>query len=142
MTPNAPSFDQLEKFLKADGWKEVTGQAGSGSGHRVFEKVLDDRDPVEVLTTHISHSGTKSPGPGRFGEILREQLNVSKQAFWKAIETGEPVPRPQPVEESPPAPEAWQVEVLVHQVGLTPNDLKGMTLEAAQALIEKHWTGG
>lgn len=136
MTPKAPSFDQIEQFLKADRWTEVSGQPGHGSGHRVFEKVLAGG---EVLTTHISHAGRKSPGPGRFAEILRVQLKTTREDFWKAIDTGEPVPRPAPVEPTVPAPEAWQVDVLLRKVGLRPEALRGMTPEQAQEIIERHW---
>jgi hypothetical protein len=137
VTPNSPSFDQIEQFLKADRWTEVTGRPGHG--HRVFEKVLADS---EVLTTHISHSGKKGPGPGRFGEILREQLRTNRRDFWRAIEAGEPVPRPAAVESPVPAPEAWQVDVLLRQVGLDRDALEGMTAERAQQIIEQHWAGG
>jgi hypothetical protein len=139
VTPNAPSFDQIEQFLKADRWTEVSGRPGHGMGHRVFEKVLAGG---EVLMTHNSHSGKKGPGPGRFGEMLREQLRTNRKDFWKAIEAGEPVPRPAPVETSVSAPEAWQVNVLLRQMGLEPETLKGMSAERAQRLIETHWAGG
>ncbi len=139
MTPNAPSFDQIEQFLKADRWTEITGRPGHGTGHRVFEKVLTGG---EVLTTHISHSGKKGPGPGRFGEILREQLRTNRRDFWRAIETGEPVPRPAAVESPVPAPEAWQVDVLLRKAGLEREELEGMTAERAQQIIERHWAGG
>jgi hypothetical protein len=55
MTPRAPAFDEIEKFLKIDGWAEVTGSSGHGTSHRVFERVLEGG---QVLTTHISHSGS------------------------------------------------------------------------------------
>ncbi len=139
MTPNAPSFDQIEQFLKADRWTEVTGRPGHGFGHRVFEKVLAGG---EVLTTHISHSGKKGPGPGRFSEILREQLKTNRGDFWKAIETGKSVPRPTEVESRAATPEGWQVDVLLRQVGLTHDALKDMTAERAQEIIERHWAGG
>jgi hypothetical protein len=138
VTPKAPSFDQIKQFLKADRWTEVTGRPGHGTGHRVFEKVLTGG---EVLTTHISHSGKKGPGPGRFGEMLREQLRTNRNDFWKAIETGEPVPRPTPIEPPVPALEAWQVGVLLRHVGLRPEELQGMTPARAQQIIEKHWAG-
>ncbi|MGH2854266.1 MAG: hypothetical protein ACRDLF_08770 [Solirubrobacteraceae bacterium] len=136
MTPKAPSFDQIEQFLKAHRWTEVTGRSGHGAGHRVFEKVLAGG---EVLTTHISHSGKKGPGTGRFGEMLREQLKTNRKDFWKAIETGEPVPRPAPIEAAVAAPEAWQVEVLLRRVGVKPEELQGMTTDQARQIIEKHW---
>jgi hypothetical protein len=130
---------KIEQFLKADRWTEVTGQPGHGKGHRFFEKVLAGG---EVLSTHISHSGKKGPGPGRFGEMLREQLRTNRKDFWKAIETGEPVPRPVPVETPVSTPEAWQVDVLLRQMGLKPETLKGISAEQAQRLIETHWAGG
>lgn len=73
MTPNAPSFKEIEDFLRIDGWTEAP--TGHGSKHRFFEKVLPSG---EVLTTHISHSAKKSPGAGRFAEMLREQLRIKR----------------------------------------------------------------
>jgi hypothetical protein len=136
MTPKAPAFDEIEKFLKIDGWTEVTGSAGHGTSHRVFEKVLEGG---QVLTTHISHSGSKSPGPNRFGEILREQLKITRRQFWDALHSGDAVDRPAPVEEQVPAPEAWQVPILLHQVGLSPDELHGMSPDEAQKVITAHW---
>jgi hypothetical protein len=136
MTPKAPAFDEIEKFLKIDGWAEVTGSAGHATSHRVFEKVLEGG---QVLTTHISHSGSKSPGPNRFGEILREQLKITRKQFWDALHSGDAVDRAAPVEEQVPAPEAWQVPVLLHQVGLSPDELHGMSPDEAQKVITAHW---
>jgi len=136
MTPKAPAFDEIEKFLEIDGWTEVTGGPGHGTSHRVFEKVLAGD---QVLTTHISHSGGKSPGPNRFGEILRQQLKITRKQFWDALHSGDAVDRPAPVEEQVAAPEAWQVPVLLYQVGLSPDELQGMSSDEAQKIITAHW---
>jgi hypothetical protein len=43
------------------------------------------------------------------------------------------------VEEQVPAPEAWQVPILLHQVGLSPDELHGMSPDEAQKVITAHW---
>ncbi len=133
MTPNAPTFNQIETFLKADGWTEVTGQQGWGSSHRVFVK---HPAPGEPLVTHISHSGHKSPGAGRFSEILRDQVQVNKADFWQAISSGKPVDRPVEIEEEVVAPHGWQVLELLGQMHLDPTELEGMSPEEAQGRID------
>ena len=77
MTADAPTWGEMEKFLQADRWTRLppSSRGGSGQRHIFFEKLLDSG---ELLQTHISHSRRGGPSPGRFGVILREQLEVSR----------------------------------------------------------------
>ena len=52
------------------------------------------------------------------------------------------MPRPTEVEPPIATPEAWQIDALLRQVGLDGEELKGMTAERAQEIIERHWAGG
>ncbi len=90
MTPTSPSWAAVEKFLGVDGWRQVP--AGERGGRRQI---------------HISHDRSKKISPGRFGMILREQLEVSRADFWEAIRSGEPVSRPVEAEEAPVEHDAW-----------------------------------
>jgi hypothetical protein len=80
-----PTWAQVERFCLIDGWLEVRR-----TGHVHFEKVLSDG---RVLRTHRSLSSRKTMSPGRFKALLRYQLAVSEEQFWRALETREPVER-------------------------------------------------
>ncbi len=80
-----PTWAQVERFCRIDGWREVRR-----TGHVHFEKLLADGT---LLRTHRSHASRKTMSPGRFKAILRHQLRVGEDEFWRAIETGEPVER-------------------------------------------------
>jgi hypothetical protein len=62
--------------------------------HRIFllhyEDVLANGT---VLRTHRSFSSRKAMSPGRFQAILRHQLRVTEEQFWRALETRSPVER-------------------------------------------------
>lgn len=55
-----------------------------------FEKVLPGGT---TLRTHRSFSSRKTMSPGRFRAILRYQLHVSEEKFWRALETRKPADR-------------------------------------------------
>lgn len=46
-----------------------------------------------VLRAHRSFSSKKTMSPGRFEALLRYQLDVSEEQFWRALETRKPVDR-------------------------------------------------
>ena len=94
MTPSAPTWAEIERFLKIDGWRELPQHgAGKSDTHRFFEKLLGGG---ELLQTHTSHASSKRPSPGTFATILRIQLKISKTEFWAALASGQPVDRPVP----------------------------------------------
>ena len=80
-----PTWAQVERFCRIDGWAE-----SRRSGHLFFEKVLLGGT---LLRTHRSFSSRKTMSPGRFKAILRYQLLVSEEQFWRALETKQPVDR-------------------------------------------------
>lgn len=118
MTPDAPTWGEIEKFLQVDRWTRVApaSRGGSTQRHIFFEKLLDSG---ELLQTHISHSRGGRPSPGRFTLILRNQIKVSRTEFWQAVRSGEPVGRPVPVEEGQAEHEAWVVAVLAGELHMT-----------------------
>lgn len=80
-----PTWKQVERFCQVDGWREVRR-----SGHIFYERVLDDGT---LLRTHRSLSSGKTLSPGRFKAILRHQLRVTEEQFWRALATRQPVDR-------------------------------------------------
>ncbi|MDQ3721072.1 MAG: hypothetical protein M3350_09890 [Actinomycetota bacterium] len=139
MTPNAPTWGEVEEFLKVDGWRRLapSERGGSQAGHVFFEKTLDDD---RVLQTHISYSRDKRPSPGRFRAILREQLEVSREEFWEALRSGDPVDRPAQVEEDQPVEhEAWVVAVLAAEMHMSADEIQALDVDEARDLVHRYW---
>jgi hypothetical protein len=140
VTPNSPTWADIKEFLAADGWRELPSAERGGRDHIFYEKVLPDG---RVLQTHVSHAAKKSLSAGRFRDILRYQLEVSKDAFWETVRTGEPVDRPAPVEEPEPFQHpAWVVAVLAGKLHMSGEDIAKLTPEEAQARVQQLWTTG
>jgi hypothetical protein len=140
MTPDAPTWGEMEKFLQADGWTRIPAsrRGGSSENHIFFEKLLDSG---ELLQTHISHSRRGGPSPGRFGVILREQIKVSRADFWEALRSGEPVARPVPVEaEQQVEHDAWVIAVLASELHMTVEQIEELDPEQARKLVLDHWS--
>jgi hypothetical protein len=139
MTPDAPTWGEIEKFLQADGWTRLppSSRGGSSENHIFFEKLLDSG---ELLQTHISHSRRGRPSPGRFSLILRQQIKVSRAQFWEALRSGEPVARPAPVEtEQGGEHEAWVLAVLAGELHMTAEQIEELEVEQARQLVLDHW---
>jgi hypothetical protein len=140
MTPDAPTWGEIEKFLQLDGWRRLpaSSRGGPSEKHIFFEKLLDSG---ELLQTHISHSRRGGPSPGRFGLILREQIKVSRAEFWQALASSEPVGRPAPVEEGQQVEhEAWVMTVLAGELHMTAEQIKELDIDQAKQLVMEHWS--
>jgi hypothetical protein len=139
MTPDAPTWGEMEKFLQADRWTRLpaSSRGGSGQRHIFFEKLLTSD---ELLQTHISHSRRGGPSPGRFGVVLREQIKVSRAQFWEALRSGEPVPRPAPVDSDRLLEhEAWVLAVLTGELHMTAEQIETLDADQARQLVLDHW---
>lgn len=139
MTPNSPTWADVERFLVADGWRQIpTGERGGRrQRHIFFEKLLPGGN---LLQTHISHDRSKAISPGRFGTLLREQLQVSRVDFWEAIRSGEPVARPADTDdEAPVEHEPWVIAVLAGELHMSAEEIEGLSEAEAVGLIHKHW---
>lgn len=126
----APTWAHIDDFCRADEWMEVRE-----TDHVHWEKLLPSG---EVLKTHRSFASDKAISPGRFGVILREQLKVSRDAFWQAIDTGKPVDRPVELEEEAPEYPAWVVFGLA-KYGVREEEIRKMTPEEAEKLLAEKW---
>ncbi len=139
MTPDAPTWGEIEKFLQVDGWTRLpaSSRGGSSENHIFYEKLLDSG---ALLQTHISHSRRGRPSPGRFGLILREQIKVSRAQFWEALRSGEPAVRPAPVEaEQQVEHDAWVLAVLVGELHMTAAQIEKLDAEQARQLVLDYW---
>ncbi len=127
-----PTWGEIERFCRIDGWREKRR-----TGHVFFEKVLADGT---VLRTHVSFAADKTMSPGRFKDILRSQLHVSEDDFWRTLETGEPIARPS----APPADEAdlpaYVFHVLRDQLHLSEAEIGELGPAEAERLVHEHWS--
>lgn len=86
MTPTSATWADVERFLFADGWRQIPAgrRGGKRQRHIFFEKLLADG---RILQTHISHDRSKAISPGRFATILREQLHMTAGEIEELSET-------------------------------------------------------
>jgi len=132
VTPSypAPTWAHIDAFCRADRWDEVRE-----TDHVHWEKLLPSG---EVLRTHRSFASDKPISQGRFGVILREQLKVSRDEFWRAIETREPVDRPVELDEPEKEYPAWVVLGL-GKYGIHEARVRAMSPEEAEKLLQEKW---
>jgi len=140
MTAPAPTWGEIEAFVKIDGWRSLSGRERGGprKRHAFWEKVLPDG---RVLQTHVSHSADKRPGARAFSLILSTQLEVSREAFREALQSGEPVDRPVPVEKDEAIEhEAWVVEVLANNLHMPADEIQELSVEEAKQRVKDYWS--
>jgi len=126
-----PTWGRVEQFCRIDGWAEARR-----TDHVFFEKVLDDGT---VLRTHRSFASTKTMSPGRFKAILRSQLQVSGDDFWRALDTGQPVVRPSKVPEDVPRLPLYLVRVLT-KLGKGDAEIAALSVEEAERIVHEEWS--
>ncbi len=138
MTPSSPTFGDIRRFLKIDGWRELPPQerGGSRQRHVFFEKVLADG---HVLRAKVSHADPKSPTPGRWRQIARHELEAEPDAFWECLRSGEPVPRPAPTEEIQYEHPAWVLRILSRSLHLSDAEISALDPVEAEARARTHW---
>jgi len=129
-----PTWAEVEEFLEADRWEEIRD-----TGHRFYRKTLADG---RVLETHRSFSSAKTMSPGRFALILRTQLECSADAFWEAIRSKRPVPRPSPLPAAPTQHPLWAVRLLRDQLHMSEAEIAAMSTDEVIRRAQEHWTGG
>ncbi len=134
-----PDGCDLWKFCKDDRWDEVTTPRGKTGDHFRFEKTLADGS---ILRTKVSH-GQGTYGADLFKHILRDQLQVTAEQFWTAVDKGI-APR-RPGEQPSVGPQArlpyHLVANLVRKAGYDIGAVRGMTAEQAVAAWQSWLTG-
>jgi hypothetical protein len=128
----SPEWGHIDAFCEADGWDQVR----MDTGHYFWTKALDDGT---VLQTHRSMDAGKRIAPNVFTQILRRQLQVSKDQFGEAIRTRQPVDRPTDLGDAAPEYEGWVVQQLVRS-GLSEDAIRQMTPDEAKALVYEQWS--
>ncbi|MEU9834862.1 cytotoxic translational repressor of toxin-antitoxin stability system [Streptosporangium sp. NPDC048047] len=95
-----------------------------------------------ILRTRISHPPDRtSYGRNLWAHILRDQLNVSEEEFWRCVREGESPDRGIPAAPAETLP-ADLVHLLIARVGLTEAEIMKMTREEAIARLHTFWADG
>lgn len=135
-----PTRKDHEAFCETEGWERVRDARGrTGTHHVTFELGLADG---RILRTRISHPVDRTDyGPGLWGHILRDQLQVTEAEFWPCVKDGVRPARGIP-EIPPSALPADLVHLLISRVGLTDAEVVAMNKDEAVARLRRYWTEG
>jgi hypothetical protein len=122
-----PTFAQLKRFCEQDRW-----DSKKRTDHWRFTKKMPDGT---LARTKVSFGAGQLNDPKLFAAILRDQLHVSADEFWRVVDRGGPAIRPSRI--TPEAPRelpAWLVAQLMKE-GVKTDDLKRLAEEDAKALL-------
>jgi hypothetical protein len=138
VTGRQPTRDDHDRFCVVEGWSEVRNARGKPvRHHKRYELTLPDG---AVLRTRISRPVNRTTyGPAMWRHILTEQLQVSQDEFWACVDDGQ-LPRrgaPDLTDASLPASLVYQ---LLHDVGLSEEEITRLTRAEAIARMQAHWS--
>jgi hypothetical protein len=126
-----PTYAEHRAFCEVDGWEDKDAKSKKTKGdHHRYVKQLPNGDQ---LYTQVSHGSGEYRSPSLWSHIRRDQLKVTEDEFWNAVDNGIPPARedaqpPKPAGEPIPL---WLVGHLLRLVGLPMNEIEAMTLEEA-----------
>lgn len=130
-----PTGDEFREFIAEDGWERQQGR----KRHAIYRRRLGDR----VLRTEWPHSD-QIDDRNLWGKILRDQLEVSEDEFWRVVAEGGPAVRPSETAEGEPSEEKplWLVQRLTKTCGLSIEEVAGLSLDRAQAAWDRYCMTG
>lgn len=125
-----PTFAELRRFCEADRWDPK-----KKTDHWRYTKRLADGT---LLRTKVSFGSGQIGDPNLFSAILRDQLRVTADEFWRVIDSGEPAQRPAPPPAAPPPAElpGWLASQLLKE-GATQEQLRDLDAAAAEQLLDQ-----
>lgn len=131
------------KFVETEGWERKGTARGSGKtgSHYRYSLTLATGD---VLTTRISHGAGQINDPKLVAAILRDQLAVSEEDFWRCVDGGTLPARPQPPARTPSgeALDAKLARNLIRRVGMTEMEIATLTKAEASARWARYLAEG
>ncbi|NLI11530.1 hypothetical protein Pmgp_02957 [Pelotomaculum propionicicum] len=72
-----PKFGDLKRYCEKNGWIMIRD-----TDHWYYEKALSSG---EILRTRVSHSVCKEIPANLWRKILKHQLQITKEEFWKMV---------------------------------------------------------
>ncbi len=125
-----PTFADLRRFCREDHWEEKRR-----TDHWRYTKRLPDGTTAR---TKVSFGSGQIGDPDLFAAILRDQLHVSRDEFWRVVDHGGPAPRPAAAPEIAPAAELpaclWQ---RLLNAGASREQISGLTSVDAKRLLDE-----
>jgi len=137
-----PTYAELRRFCEVDGWIDLTEEAGRKRRHHLrFAKLLADG---RTLYTRISLGTGSIEDHDLFKHILRDQLEVTEETFWAAVDDGTVPSRPGV--QAPRRPEGQYLDYSLAkgllQAGYTQQQIAVMSKEQAIDLLDYYRTWG
>ncbi len=130
-----PTWNDIRRFCEVENWDQVYKTRGAKRGdHDRFRKVLPDG---KTLRTRASHGNDEIGDPGLVNEIIRRQLQVTRDEFWDAVDNGNPPVRSRPKRQEPededPAHslEDWLAVHLTAVAGMPTEEVASLTPDEA-----------
>jgi hypothetical protein len=137
-----PTYQEHRRFVEVEGWqdKDKASLKRKGDHHR-YTLTLANGD---MLYTRVSHGRGQYRNPGMFAHILRDELRVSEEDFWRCVDDGVSPPRPEPATPTPPkeALDAKLARNLIRKVGLTQAQVAAMSEGEAVAAWNAYLASG
>ena len=136
----APTRRDHLRFCETEGWHLVRSAVGKRSTHHeTYELELPSGS---ILRTRISRPPDRTAyGAALWSHILRDQLQTSPDEFWRCVRLGTRPDRGAPTVPAGAIPTDL-LYLLKHRVGLTDEQLAGMSRQTAIERIQQYWTAG
>ncbi|OMH25196.1 cytotoxic translational repressor of toxin-antitoxin stability system [Tersicoccus phoenicis] len=128
-----------QKFCEIEGWQQrKTATGKSGTHHVNYEFTLPDG---RILITRISHPRDRTDyGVSIWAHILREQLHVDDEEFWRCVDDGVPPQRGRPPAPTETIPVAV-VRTLIDQAKIPEAEVRSMTRAEALQRLNDFYSG-
>jgi hypothetical protein len=136
-----PTRNDLHRFWIREGWEQV-----QSTHHPTFELKLIDG---VILRSHCSNpiDGSTIDDPKLWRNILADQLMVTAEEFWACVDDDELPKRGADgrglagqAEREPLQPLSPSLtRGLMQHLGMSAADLEGVSQEAGEEMLSKHW---
>lgn len=134
-----PTYKELRRFVEVEGWedKDEKSKKKKGDHHRyTYTTPMGER-----LFTRISHGRGQIQDPELFAQILKDQLCIDKNQFWKAVDKGiKPTRASLTHNELANAIDAKLARNLINKVGMKPEQLIGIDQQRAVKIWQEWLT--
>ena len=128
-------FDEVRAFCRVDDWQRKADAPGrTVRKHEVWTKEVPDGRVLRVVTS----KGSGEYSPPLAARILKHELEVTADEFWRAVREGTSPARPSA---RPAPPEGVRLPYgLVRDLlaaGHSADELVGLSVEQARQLLEE-----